>query len=105
MKINVTIFNKNEEQLRFSVSLRSFSPGINGIDIDGYAGVIVDGKIGISIDVLTGILTLNFNNLYEDAILQTLKTRVQITVYLKKAGFNNAPLVVDSTQIQNLLGL
>ena len=95
----------NDEQLRFSVSLRSFSPGIDGINIDGYEGVIVDGKIGISIDTSTGILTLNFNNLYEDAILQTLKTRVQITVYLKKAGFNNAPLVVDSTQIQNLLGL
>jgi hypothetical protein len=101
----VTLDALDDEQVRFSVSVRSFSPGIDGIDLDGYEGVIVDGKIGVSIDSATGILTLNFANLYEDPILQTLKTRVQITVYLKRAGFNNAPLIVSSTKIQNLLGL
>lgn len=94
-----------KKQVRFSVALRSFSPEINGIDPDDVSGIIVDGKIGISIEPSTGILKLNFANLYEDPILQTLKTRVQITVFLKKAGFNNTPLVVNSTQVQNLLGL
>lgn len=93
------------EQVRFSVAVRSFSPGIDGEDADGYEGIIVDGKIGVSIDASTGILTLNFANLYEDPILQTLKTRIQITAFLKRAGFNNAPLIVSSTKIQNLLGL
>lgn len=95
----------SKEQVRFSVAVRSFSPQINGVDIDDLEGVIVDGRIGISIDASTGILKLNFANLYEDPILQTLKTRVQITVFLKKAGFNNSPLVINSTKVHNLLGL
>jgi hypothetical protein len=95
----------SKEQIRFSVAVRSFSPQINGVDEDDVTGVLVDGKIGVSIEASSGILTLNFANLYEDPVLQTLKTRVQITIYMKKAGFNNAPLIVDSTKVRNLLGL
>ncbi len=94
-----------KQQVRFSVSVRSFSPQINGVDPDSLEGVIVDGRIGVSIAPDTGILTLNFSNLYEDLVLQTLKTRIQILVFLKKAGFNNEPVIVNSTKIQNLLGL
>lgn len=94
-----------DEQIRFAVSVRSFSPQINGVDGYDISGIIVDGKIGVSLDPETGILTLNFANLYEDPVLQTLKTRVQITVFLKKAGFNNSSLIVDSTRVKNLLGL
>jgi hypothetical protein len=94
-----------KEQVRLSVAVRSFSPQINGVDPTDITGVIVDGKIGVSVDPSTGIMTLNFANLYEDPVLQTLKTRVQITAFLKKAGFNNAPLVISSTKVKNLLGL
>jgi hypothetical protein len=94
-----------KDQLRFSVSVQSFSPNTNGLSTDGYSGVIVDGKIGVAIDYATGLLTLNFTNLYQDAVLQTLSTKVQISVYLKKGGFNNQPLFVDSTKVQNMLKL
>jgi hypothetical protein len=93
------------DQLRFSVAVQSFSPNTNGLSSDGYTGVIVDGKMGVNIDYATGLLTLNFTNLYQDAILQTLSTKVQISVFLKKGGFNNQPLFVNSTQVQNLLQL
>ena len=92
-------------QIRFSVSVQSFSPNTNGLSQDGYSGIIVDGKMGVSINYDTGLLTLNFSNLYQDEILQTLSTKVQITVFLKKAGFNNLPLFVDSTKVGNLLQL
>jgi hypothetical protein len=92
-------------QVRFSVAIRSFSPQINGTDEDNISGVLVDGRIGVSINDSTGILKLNFFNLYEDPIMQSLKTRVQITVYLKQGGFNNEPLVVGTTQLANLLEL
>jgi len=95
----------NKEQVRFTVAVRSFSPQIDGIDINDLEGVIVDGRIGVAIDASTGLLTLNFSNLYEDPILQTLKTRVQITVFLKKAGFNNDTVIISSTKVKNLLGL
>jgi len=92
------------DQVRFSVAVQSFSPNTNGLD-DGNGGVIVDGKIGVSMDYTTGLLTLNFTNLYEDAILPTLNTKIQISVFLKKGGFNNQTLFIDSTKVQNMLKL
>lgn len=93
------------DQVRFSVAVQSFSPNTNGLTDDGYAGVIVDGKMGVSIDEATGLLTLNFTNLYQDEILSTLSTKIQVQVFLKKSGFNNRPLFVDSTKVQNILKL
>lgn len=94
-----------KDQLRFSVSVQSFSPNTNGMSEDGYLGAVVDGKMGVAVDYSTGLLTLNFTNLYEDAILETLSTKIQIHVYLKKGGFNNKPLFVDSVKVQNMLKL
>jgi len=94
-----------KDQLRFSVAVQSFSPNTNGMSDDGYLGAIVDGKIGVSIDYATGLLTLNFSNLYEDAVLKSLSTKIQIHVFLKKGGFNNRPLFVDSTKVHNMLKL
>lgn len=93
------------DQIRFSASVQSFSPNTNGLSTDGYYGTIVDGKMGVSMDYSTGLLTLNFTNLYQDAVLQTLSTKVQINVFLKKGGFNNETLFVDSTKVQNMLSL
>jgi len=92
-------------QITFSVSMQSFSPNINGLSTDGYYGAIVDGKMGVSIDFTTGFLTVNFTNLYQDITLQTLSTKIQVNIFLKKGGFNNIPLFVDSTKVQNILGL
>lgn len=92
-------------QVSFSVSVQSFSPNNNGLDQDGYAGVIVDGKIGVYMDYKTGLLSLNFTNLYQDSILSTLNTKIQINVFLKKGGFNNTPIFIDSAKVQNMLKL
>lgn len=94
-----------KDQIRFSVSVQSFSPNTNGMSPDGYTGAVVDGKIGVSIDYETGLLTLNFTNLYQDALLPSLTTKLQINVYLKKGGFNNRTLFVDSTKVSNMLSL
>ena len=93
------------DQVRFSVAVQSFSPNTNGLSNDGYYGAIVDGKMGVSINYSTGLLTLNFTNLFQDEVLKTLSTKIQINVYLKKGGFNNRPLFVDSTKVQNMLKL
>ena len=97
-------------RIRFGVSLESLSPNVNGISfaippIDGYTGIIVDNINGVSLDPTTGILKLNFANLYQDPVLRSLSTKVFITVYLKKAGFNNTAQFIGSTQMENLLTL
>lgn len=99
----VDLYALTNDQVRFSVAVQSFSPNTNGTDDDGYTGAIVDGKIGVSVDYENGLLTLNFTNLYEDIVLSTLSTKIQISVYLKKGGFNNLPLFVDSAKVQNIL--
>ena len=85
--------------------MQSFSPQLNGIDPQCITGIIVDGKIGVSINYSSGLLTLNFTNLYQDPVKQTLNTKVEVTVYLKKAGWNNDPVYVNSIQAQNILGV
>lgn len=92
-------------QVKFAVAVQSFSPLVNGIDPNCLDGIVVEGQIGVSIDYFTGILTLNFANLYQDPVLQTLNTKVEITVYLKKAGWNNPPLFINSTVAQNILSV
>lgn len=94
-----------DDQVRFSVAVQSFSPNTNGLSDDGYFGAIVDGKMGVSVDYSTGLITINFTNLYQDQVLSTLSTKIQVTVYLKKGSFNNRPLFVDSTKVQNMLSL
>lgn len=92
-------------QIRFSVSVQSFSPNTNGTDPSGFTGAIVDGKMGVAMDYATGLLTLNFTNLYQDSVLATLNTKIQVNVFLKKGGFNNTPIFIDSFKTQNILNL
>lgn len=94
-----------DDQLRFSVAVQSFSPNTNGMSSDGETGAIVDGKMGVAIDYKTGLLTLNFTNLFQDPILKTLNTKIQIHVFLKKGGFNNSPIFIDSAKMNNMLKL
>lgn len=101
--VDINALNLN--QVRFGVAVQSFSPQLNGIDGYCIEGIIVDGKIGVSVNYGTGLLTLNFSNLYQDPVLSTLNTKVEITVYLKKAGWNNTPIFVDSTKAQNVFNV
>jgi hypothetical protein len=90
-------------QIRFGVAIQAFVPNIDGYtDEDGY-GVIVDDIIGVYMDHSTGVVTLTIKDLSVDPIFLTLVTKLQITVYLKKAGWVNEPLIIDSDQVQGLL--
>lgn len=90
-------------RIRFSVSVQAFVPNIDGYtDADGY-GVIVDDIIGVHLDHSMGILKLTIKDLFEDAIYRTLVTKIQVVVFLKKAGWNNPVLVVESSQIAGLM--
>lgn len=89
-------------QVRFDVSIQAFVPNIDGYGEDGY-GIIVDDIIGVYMNHAAGILTLSIRDLSVDPIYRTMVTKLQITVYLKKAGWNNRVLVVDSDQVAGLL--
>lgn len=86
-----------KDQLRLSVSVQSFSPESNVVG--------QKNKVGVSIDYETGILKLNFSHLFQDVVLKTLSTKVQVNVFLKKGGFNNSPIFIDSNKVKNMLNL
>lgn len=92
-------------QVRFTASIQSFFPELDGLTSDGYEGIIIDDKMGVQLDAITGVLKLNFSHLKEDLLKKTLSTKVQITVYLKKAGFNNNSIVIDSAKLANIFQL
>jgi hypothetical protein len=90
-------------KVRFSVSVMSYYPSLDGYSpIDGY-GIIVDPIIGVHIDALTGILTLSIKDLEVDNVLLTLVTKLEIIVYLKKGGWNNSIMIIPPNQVQGLI--
>lgn len=91
-------------KVKFSVAVQAFYPQLDGYDasLDGYV-VILDDIIGVYMDQTTGILQMTLKDLAEDEIYQTLVTKLIITVYLKKAGWNNTHLVVEPGQVAGLI--
>lgn len=86
-------------QIRFDISIQSYYD-------DGYADGYTGGNVkeGVYLDYTTGILNLNFSHLAASTTYpNTLSTKIQITVFLKKAGFNNSLLIVDPNRLFNIL--
>jgi hypothetical protein len=92
-------------QIQFAVSMQSYYPNLDAVSAGGNTGIVIDETTGVTMDYTTGILSLNFTRVANDPILSTLRTKIQIVAYLKKAGFNNKSVVVNSVQLSNLLGL
>lgn len=91
-------------KVKFNIAIQAFYKNLDGYDadLDGYV-VIDDPTIGVYMDHATGILTLNASDLAEDLLYISLVTKITVTVYLKKAGWNNNHLVITSDQLQGLL--
>jgi hypothetical protein len=88
---------------KFGVSIKSFAhtDGYDPPD-DGYA--YDNSLIGVDMDQSTGILYISINDLNVDPVRSTLISRIEIQVFLKKAGWNsNNYLEVDEDQIAGLI--
>jgi hypothetical protein len=91
-----------DNKVRFNVSIQSFFPNLDGYtDDDGY-GIIVDDIIGVYMNHASGILKLTLKDLDYNPLYLTLVTKIQVVVYLKKAGWNNQVLTVTPDQVSNL---
>ena len=90
-------------KIRFGVSIQSFVPNLDGYtDEDGY-GIIIDDIIGISMNQTNGIISLSIKDLSVDPVFLTLVTKIQIEIYLKKGGWNNAVLEIPPDNIAGLV--
>lgn len=89
-------------RLRFSVSIQSYVPAKDGYDSDGYF-ILENDKIGCYIDPASGILTISTADLQSDPIYQSLVSRIQVEVYLKKSGWKNQIKSLLPSQVVGLL--
>lgn len=89
-------------KVRFGVSIQSFVPNLDGYSLEDGYGIIVDPVIGVYMDHVNGILRLSIRDLDVNSLYQTMVTKIQISVYLKKAGWNNQVLTITPDEISNL---
>jgi hypothetical protein len=90
-------------KVKFSVSIQSFVPNLDGYTFEDGYGIIVDDIIGIHLDPLSGILKLTVKDLSVDPLYLTLVSKIQILAYLKKGGWNNQTLEVRPSEIAGLI--
>lgn len=89
-------------KVRFNVSIQSFYPSLDGYsELDGY-GITIDDIIGVYIDYEKGILRLNIKDIDYEEFFRTLRTKIQVIVYLKKSGWNNRVITISPEQLSNL---
>lgn len=94
-------------RVKFNVSIQAIVPQLDGYDSDGYDdgyGIIIDDIIGVYFDHTTGIMMLTAKDQHQDALILSLISKIQIIVYLKKAGWNqNNLIIVEPNQLAGLL--
>jgi len=79
-------------KIRFDVSIQSIN----------HDKTAPDDIIGVYVDQSTGLMNLTSKHTLSDPIFADLRTRIQILVYLKKGGWNNAALVVLGNEVTGL---
>jgi hypothetical protein len=92
-------------RVKITASLTAIVPNLDGYSvIDGYL-VIVDDVIGVYLDPQTSVLTVSFSDLYVDNVYVSLVSKILLTFYLKKAGWNAANIhrVITPMEFTNLV--
>jgi len=115
----------NNNQVRFEVAIASHCKNLAddaigylglagsttdgyGLDFDGYNdgyGANADEVIGTYIDHDTGLLRIRSYNIVRNELFPELRSRIQVSIFLKKAGFANMPLYIDSTTLASKLSV
>lgn len=91
-------------QVKVTASIKSFVKDTDGYDfqsVDGYAAI--DETVSVLYTQDSGILRIRANNVRNIVTRPELRTKIVLTVYLKKAGFNNEEVQITSSRLQELL--
>lgn len=90
-------------QIKFEVSISSYSKLLDGYD--GYASdsLDVNEAIGTYIDHSTGLLRINADNITYNVLYPQLRTRILVAVSLKKAGFKSSVVRVTTDDLSRIL--
>jgi len=91
-------------QIKIVASVQSFVKDLDGYDFESIDGNDpIDETVAILYTQSSGILRIRASNVRNITTRPELRTRIVLTVYLKKAGFKNTEVAVTSTQVDELL--
>jgi len=91
-------------QVRATTSIKSFVKDLDGYDyssVDSYPPI--DEVVGILYMQSSGVLRIRAANIRNIATRSEFRTKIIVTVYLKKAGFKNTEQQVSATTLSGLL--
>lgn len=91
-------------QVRFEVSISSYSKNLDGYDgyFDGY-GTASEELVGTFMEHASGILRIRAANIVRNEFFPEGRSRILVSVSLKKAGFKDAVTLVSSSDLVQLL--
>lgn len=89
-------------KVKFGVAISSFTTSPDGYFSDGY-DLLIQNYLGLSFSQSTGILTFSSRGLLTDLTIKNLISKIFITIYLKKAGWNNLERQISATELLGLL--
>jgi len=93
-----------DSQIKISAGVKSFVKDTDGYDfqsVDGYAAI--DEAVSVLYTQSSGILRLRAENIRNIATRPELRTKIILTVFLKKAGFQNSETLVAASRLEELL--
>lgn len=93
-----------DNQVKVSTAIKSFVKDRDGYDfesVDGYNAI--DETVSVLYTQDSGILRIRANNIRNIITRPELRTKIVLTIHLKKAGFNNSDVQVTSTRLLELL--
>lgn len=100
----------NNSQVKFEVFISSHVKNVSGedgyIDFDGYSdgyGANADEAIATYLNHETGLLRIRAYNIVRNELFPELRSRISIKVSLKKAGFLNKRIAINSDTLQQKL--
>lgn len=91
-------------QVKVAAAIQSFTKDRDGYDfesIDGYAAI--HETVSVLYTQSSGLLRIRANHIRYISTRPELRTKIILTVYLKKAGFQNTERAVTPTELNDLL--
>lgn len=91
-------------QVRVTAAIQSFVKDVDGYDFESTDGSIqIDETVAVLYTQSSGVLRVRAEGVRNVVSRQELRTKIILTVFLKKAGFNNTETTVSSTGFTNLV--
>ena len=93
-----------DNQVKVTVAIQSITKDLDGYDCPALdSSLAIDESIGVLYVPTSGLLRIRSDNLRHVSTRAELRTKLIITVYLKKAGFQNTDISIDESTFTGLL--